>query len=78
MKINNSIIAAIKIIVHFFNYSPTIVKVTVLLRLGPSNSTKNTDCHVPKSSFPFLTGKHSLEESKNDFRCERALLSILS
>ena len=43
-------------IVHFFNYSPTIVKVTVLPLLGPSNSMKNTDCHVPKSSFPFLIG----------------------
>ena len=77
MKINNSIIIAIRIIVHFFNYSPTIVKVTVLLLLGPSNSTKNTDCHVPKSSFPFLIGKHSLEESKNDFKWDLALLSIL-
>ena len=27
---------------------------------------KNTDCHVPRSSLPFLIGKHSLEEIKND------------
>ena len=71
-------IITIKIIVNLFNYSPTIVKVTVLLALGPSNSTKNTDCHVPKSSFEFLIGRHSLDESKNDFRCDFALLSILS
>ena len=69
---------AIKIKVHLFNYSPTIVKVTVLARLGPSNSTKKTDCHVPKSSLEFLTGKDSLEESRNDLKCEEALLSILS
>ena len=72
------IMIAIKIIVHLFNYSPTIVKVIVLERLGPSNSMKKTDCHVPKSSFEFLIGRHSLEESKNDFKCDFALLSILS
>ncbi len=68
MKINRIIITAIKIIVHLLNYSPTIVKVIVLERLGPSNSMKNTDCHVPKSSFPFLTGNDSLEERRKDLR----------
>ena len=72
MNINRIIIIAIKIIVHRLNYSPTIVKVTVLEPLGPSNSTKKTDCQVPKSSF------HSLEDSMNDFKCDLALLSILS
>ena len=78
MKISRIMMIPINIIVHFFNYSPTIVKVIVLECLGPSNSTKNTDCQVPKSNFPFFTGKHSLEESKNDFKCDLALLSILS
>lgn len=69
---------AIKIIVHRLTYSPTIVKVIVLDCLGPSNSMKKTDCHVPKSNLPFLIGKHSDDESRNDFKWERALLSILS
>ena len=58
----NRIIISISIIVHLLNYSPTIVKVIVLPLLGPSNSIKNTDCQVPKSSFEFLTGKDSLED----------------
>ena len=64
MKINNSTITTIKIIVHFCNYSPTIVKVTVLPLLGPSNSMKKTDCQVPKSNFKFFIGNDSLDESK--------------
>ena len=59
---------AINTIVHFFNYSPTIVKVIVLDRLGPSNSMKKTDCHVPKSSLEFFIGNDSLDDSKNDFK----------
>ena len=46
--------------------------------LGPSSSIKNTDCQVPKSNPAFLMGKVSDDESKNDFKCDLALSSILS
>ena len=54
------------------------VRLTVLSFLGPSSSMKNTDCQVPKSSFPLEIGIVSLEDNKNDFRWDLALLSIKS
>ena len=39
---------------------------------------KNTDCQIPKFNLPSNTGIDSLEDNKNDFKCDLALLSILS
>ncbi len=58
-------------------YSPIIRRSNVRVR-GPSHSTINTLCQVPKCSRPFWTGSDRLRPKRPEVRCAWALLSTRS